>query len=144
MPDIGGAFREALADGDVERCRCLWGAVYPYLPQPRDRAEAEVAMHQARTAADSLPLAKRLYSHAWLTERAMRSELPRNLRPPRIVPAVGISVNTLSHDADLIERAATIERAMSQAAGEAMTDGVTDPEIVSAQMWAARARVLRL
>jgi len=55
-------------------------------------------MHIARTAAASLPLAARAYSHRWLLERDLPSHLPDAMRPsaeriyPKIVDAVGISV----------------------------------------------------
>jgi len=145
MADASGAFREALSAGDVHRVRQLWAAVRPSMPQPKDAAEAEVVMHRARTEAASVPLHKRLYSHAWLEERAMASGLPDKLRPDpvmsRIVAGVGVSVKSLSGRNS--DRAAAIQAAMAMAAGEAMEDGDTDPKIVSARMWAARDRVLR-
>ena len=145
MTNISGAFRDALRAGDVHRVRQLWAAVCPMMPQPKDLDEFKVIMHRARTEADSVPLHLRLYSHAWLEERAMASGLPDQLRPdpimPRIIAGVGVSVKSLSGRSS--DRAMAIQAAMAMAAGEAMEDGDTDPKIVSARMWAARERVLR-
>jgi hypothetical protein len=145
MADLAGAFRQALREGDAVRCRQLWGAVYPDMPQPSP-AQAEIAMHRARTETNTLPLKARRFSHAWLIERGYPSGLPDRLKPPpeqivpRIVRGVGVSVNfSGAGKADL---AAALQEAMSMAAGEAMVDGADD-ETVSAQMWAARYRIER-
>ena len=106
-------------------------------------------MHRARTSASSIPVHLRLYSHAWLEERGLPSGLPDKLRPsmeqvfPRIVPAVGVAVKTLSRDPERIERAKAVQHAMAEAGGAAMESGTTDPEHVSKLMWEARDRVLR-
>ena len=138
------AFREALADADVGRCMALWAAVRPHMPQPGSRLEAEVMMHGARTAAESIPLPKRLYSHGWLEERGYKSELPDDLRPeprrPVIVSAVGISVN---FSRGRREEAKYIERVMADAAADAMLSGITDPALVSRIMWQARREAMR-
>ncbi len=103
-------------------------------------------MHRGRTEAESIHLSKRLYSHAWLVERGLPSGLPDHLRPPaervhpRIIAAVGIAVKSMSGNR---ERAREIEAAMAEAAGDAMTSGITDPKRVSELMWEARDRLLR-
>lgn len=142
-------FRSALADADALRVRKMWATEFPHLPQPETAEEAEVCMHAARTAAESLPLAKRLYSHAWLDERGLPSRLPDKLRPPaqqvvpRVVRAVGIAVVSTSMDADRVARAMAIERVMGDAAAEMHGCGITDPERVSARMWQARDDFIR-
>lgn len=144
------AFRSALGDGDVSRVTSLWANVFPNMPQPRTRAAATGMMHRARTEAESVPVAKRLYSHAWLAERGYPSGLPDPLRPPadqvvpRIVSAVGIAVKSMSSRSDRVEEAATVEAAMAAAAGDAIESGVTDDAEVTRAMWAARDAVLRL
>jgi len=62
---------------------------------------------------------------------------------PRIVPAVGVAVRTLSKDPERVERAKAIQHAMAEAGGAAMEDGITDPKRVSVIMWEARDRILR-
>ena len=96
------------------------------MPPPDD---VERAMHTARTSAKSVPVAKRLYSHAWLEDRNHRSMLPDDLRPvkPVIFGAVGVSVNTMSKRPERIEAAAAMERAISQVVGNAYESGITDP-----------------
>lgn len=95
-------FREALESGDVDLCRRVHGEVFPHLPAPKTRDEAEKTMHLARTAVDSVAFRHRAWSHSWLTERGLPSLLPDRLRPsaerlyPRKVEAVGISVNLRS------------------------------------------------
>lgn len=141
-------FRGALAAGDVGRCMVLWAGAFPEMPQPRNKAEAEIMMHMARTNAASVSLEKRLYSHSWLTERGYRSQLPDDLLPeprgPLIVPAVGISVNTSSKRPDRKEEAKFIESVMAEAAADAMLSGVTDPKRVSRIMWQARDKAVRI
>lgn len=148
MVNHADTLREALSSGDVEKCRSLWAIVNPHLPQPKTLGDAKIVMHISRTASKSIPLNKRMYSHEWLEERGLHSELPRELHrkvkpPPIIIPGVGISINTSSKIIDFTERCAAIEKAMGDAASECMLNGEQDPEIVSAQMWAARDREIR-
>ena len=116
---ISREFRAALDSADVSKLSAIWGHVFPNLPQPSGRDQVEVVMHHARTAADSVGLAARLYSHAWLRERGHKSGLPREMRPANerresiIVPAVGVSVGTLSRRADRREEAAAVEAVMA-------------------------------
>jgi len=136
--------RECLEEVDARTAVRLWGHLFPGLPQTRDPAEAVIAIHMARTGAESVALHKRLYSHAWLSERGYPSQLPVELRPPaernrpRIAEAVGVAVMCTSGRLDRIEEAAEIERVMAAAAGDMMLAGITDPKRVSAHMWQAR------
>ncbi len=139
------AFRDALRDGDVSRTRFLWAQVSPEMPQPENDAEAEVIMHQARTAADSVPMQKRIYSHAFLAERGLPSQLPDGMKPPRerrgppvIFPAALIGVGSLSTSPDRREEAKAMERAMADAVGDMITSGITDRERIAKRMWEAR------
>ena len=144
---MNGAFRRALEDGDVSRLAELWRVCRPRLPQPRDDREARVMLHRARSEAESVTLAKRLYSHAWLAERGLPSGLPEELQPPAerresvIVSAVGIAVKARSPER--AELAKEIEAAMAAAAAECHAYGIIDRPRVSARMWEARARTLR-
>jgi hypothetical protein len=138
------AVRDALAAGDAGWLSRFWARIWPHLPGPASSAEAEIMMHHARTQAESLPLAKRLYSHAWLDERGLPSGLPDALRPwrsePRIVRAVGVGVRgSRLPRADARE----LERVMAEAGGAAILAGVMDNREISRAMWAARDRFLR-
>jgi len=141
--------RQALEDGDADLLWKLWRHVYPQLPQVETRDEAVIAMHIGRTATETVTMPKRLYSHAWLCERGFPSQLPDDLKPPpeqvrpRIVPAVGIAVNSLSDDPERQQRAKAIEAAMAQAAGDCYASGIFDKDRVVRAMWAARAKFLQ-
>ena len=145
MSGLASAFRAALYDGDVSRTRHLWAQVSPEMPQPQTDDEAEVIMHQARTAADSVPMQKRIYSHAFLDERGLPSHLPDGMKPPRerhgppvIFPAALIAVGSLSRSADRREEAKAMERAMADAVGDMIVSGITDRERIAKRMWEAR------
>lgn len=139
---MSGAFRQALADGDIRRVRELWAGAFPRMPQPENDGEAEVAMHHARTGAKSIPLAGRLYSHAWLDERGFPSALPDDMRPPPqrrhpvVFQAVGVAI--MARRPERREEAKALERVMADAAGEMIACGITDPARLSRRMWEAR------
>lgn len=142
-----GAFRAALAEGDTVTLMGLWSTLYANLPQPRDLDEMAVVMHRARTEAESVPIAKRLYSHCWLTDRGLASGLPDRLRPkaeqvhPKIVTGVGVSVNFRMKEFKWAEK--IVERAMCDAVEDCYADGKTDPDYVSVAMENARLRAMR-
>ena len=91
--------RRCLLDCDVVQARRLWAHIAPSLPQPKTDAEALIVIHMARTQAEFVPLRQRAYSHSWLIDHNLPSQLPDALKPlaqrlyPRIVDAVGISLN---------------------------------------------------
>ena len=72
----GAAFRRCLIEGDVDGITRLWAHAQPNLPQPRNRDEAEITLHLARTEAESVPLNLRQYSDRWLRTRGIGSSLP--------------------------------------------------------------------
>lgn len=132
-----------MIDLDVAGVRRLWRETSPHLPQPKDDGEALATLHRARTQTESIPEKLRLYSHRWLVERGIPSGLPDALLPkaeqvrPRVVDAVGISVNTSREE--LLPAAREIEGAMSDAVADAYAEGRTDTEFVRARMAEARA-----
>lgn len=140
--DPASAFRAALEAGDVAALRALWAVVSPHLPPPADDAEAEVSLHLARTAAESVSFDKRAYSHRWLTERSYPSQLPDPLRPraerlyPRIASAVGISVNFSSPF--LKPAAPIITKAMGDVVEDMFANGDTDPTLMKRRMFEAK------
>lgn len=140
-------FRSLLAAGDVRGLRAYWAKVSPQLPQLRNDEEAEIAMHMARTSAKSIPLKLRVWSHRWLVERMLPSQLPDALRAraermyPVVRDAVGISVNFSS--ALLAPAALEIRSSMEDAVEDAYAEGRTDPGFVTSRMQEARARTTR-
>jgi hypothetical protein len=144
----GAEFRTLLEAGDVDALRGAWAMAAPHLPQPETREDAEIVMHHARTTAESISFRKRAYSHAWLTERALPSGLPDELRPraermyPVVVSAVGISVNTKNEFLKPV--IAEVRGAMEHAVLEAEADGkLKDSEHVQQRMFEARERTYR-
>lgn len=137
-------FRAALEAGDVRQCRRMWSAFMPHLPQPEN---AEAAMHMARTAAATVSLKARAWSHRWLTERGLPSQLPDKLKPsaerlyPRVVEGVGISVNARSEW--LKPAMVEIRHAMEDAVADCYANGDRDPLIVRPRMFEAREGALK-
>ena len=146
---ISSELRSALDSGDPMEVTKIYDLTYPKMPKLADRHEAEVVMHKARTGCRVLKLEKRLYSHAWLMERGIKSDLPDDLRPPSqqvrpvIFSAVGVAVNSLSHRSDRVEEAKAIEKVMARAAGDMIRAGITDGKRISARMWEAREQFIR-
>lgn len=130
-------FVEALERLDIELVRKIWAHAMPHLPQPETDDAALASMHMARTAIPRLRFRLRAYSHAWLVERGLPSQLPDPLRPraermyPQIVSAVGIAVRN-THRVAL-----AIRQAMIDAVYDA---GVHDPVLTKRAIMAARAK----
>jgi len=148
MPNLSSVLTDCLEGGDVRRLLGIWAQVYPTMPQPKSLEEAEVVFHQARAAANSVSAYRRQYSHVWLRERGFKSDLPYELRSraeqqgrPVIVEAVGIAVKSFNSSKEGRERVTAIRTAMENAVLDAMGDGVTDPDVVRAQMMAAREKM---
>jgi hypothetical protein len=142
--NTAAAFHRCLINLDVIGICDLWNHVAPDLPQPQNEEEAIIALHLARTQAESIPAGLRRYSHAWLTERNLPSQLPDELKPkpeqvqPRRVEAVGIAVRALSTGNE--ERARVIEKAMSNAVAECYATGETNISVIKMRMRCARRK----
>lgn len=140
-------FRQLLEDGDVSALRSAWHRLMPHLPQLESADQAETAMHMARTAAESITLDKRAYSHRWLTERGHQSQLPDHLRSkaermyPIVVEGVGIFVET-RHEF-LKPAMLEVRGAMEDAVNDAYAEGRTEPSFVKARMAEARAKTMK-
>ena len=140
-------FRPALVAGDFRKLRRISEIAEPHLPRLTDE-QAEETMHRARTAADSVPFRTRAYSHHWLAERGIESDLPDHLRPkaehifPTIQLGVGIAVkfgNPL-----LAPAAVEVRKAMEAVVLEADADGrLGDSGFVKARMLGARERAVK-
>lgn len=143
---VQAQFRAALASGDVDLCQKLHNVLFPHVPAT-DRAGAETAMHMARSQAEWLPDRARCYSHAWLVERGLPSQLPDRLKPeaerlyPRIVEAVFVSANTNS--AALKPLAKIVQAEMCNVVEDCFANGDRDPELVRSRMLDARARTVQ-
>lgn len=139
-------FRQCLEDCDVETLQAIWTAEFPGLPQPT-RAEAEISLHMARTQSASISFKKRAYSHAWLHERNLPSQLPDHLRPraervyPVIVDCVGIAIKTPPHRRELGN---AITQAMSDVVEDHYSRGIRKPEIIKPRMLEAREKIRRI
>jgi hypothetical protein len=139
------SFQRCLADLDIDGVLALWRRVQPGLAAPSTRAEALVSLHMARTAAISVALKLRAYSHRWLIDHGYPSQLPDRLKPhaerlyPQTTGAVGISVNSKYPAVK-----SAIHDAMQAAVLEAYADGHRDdPEMVRQRMNEARRREQR-
>ncbi len=121
---------------------------FPGAPLPKTPEQAEIILHRIRAETESVSLAQRLRSHAWLTERGFPSGLPDHLRPkpeqihPRVVKAVGIAVRM---PAAFREVGVAVERAMADAVGVLAADGadLEDRALVHGYMFEARERTLK-
>ena len=135
------AANSVLIAGDADAFMRLFNAALPHLPRFNTPAEAEAALHMARTAARTVPLGSRLYSHKWLTERGYRSLLPNDLLPkpemvePVIIASVGICVKSADP-----EVTGAIRGVMENSVLEDYADGRTDPAYVKGRMLEARKR----
>lgn len=140
-------FVRLLEAGNVDGIRSAWYRLFPNMPQPETREEAEVGMHLARTQSTAMLNSVRFYSHAWLVERGLPSLLPDDLKPqaeqmhPRIVDLVGVAVMASSEFMKPVAK--EVEKAMATAAAEAQHDGVTDSSVIKAVMGEAKDRTLR-
>jgi hypothetical protein len=140
-------FHAALASCDVRLVRKASAKLFPHLPQPHTYADAEKSMHMSRTQLPTLSDSQRLYSHQWLTERGLPSQLPDELRPKaeRVHPVIaeGVMVAVLAQTEEMRPFAQVLERAMSDAVADAYANGDTAPAIVKDRMQAARSRTYR-
>ena len=134
------AFRQLLEDGDVDGIMRRLAMTASHLPQPKNREQAEIMMHVARTAAETITLPKRRYSDQWLRERGLPSKLPDDLKPT-IAEAVGISVNFRSKF--LAPAALEIRGAMEHAVEDCYANGDTDVATVRQQMSKARDKTMK-
>ena len=105
-------------------------------------------MHMTRTSTETIPVRPRAYSHRWLCERDLPSQLPDRMKASaeRLYPtpalAVGISVNVRSEW--LKPAAAEVQTAMENAVLEVDADGkLADTVLTIARMAEARQKTHR-
>lgn len=120
----------------------IWRHVSPHLPQPQNGRDALTILHTARTAAESMPKAMRYYSHRWLLDWGLESQLPDYMRPsaermyPEHTKAVGVSVNTSMEE--FRPAAEFIQGAINYAILDAFEDKKTDSATVTKRMLEAK------
>lgn len=141
--------REVLEKADAAAFRRHWSDIFPHLADkgPKTNTEAEISLHMARTQSEWLDDRKRCYSHAWLIERKLPSQLPDNLKAkadrlyPRVVEGVFVSANSNS---PLIKPIAKLaQAAMCDAVEDAYANGDTEPAFVRSRIQDARKRTFR-
>jgi len=136
--------RRCLLDCDVAQARKLWAHVAPNMPQPESDEKTLAAIHMARTQMDSMPFKARAYSHRWLCDRGLPSQLPDLLKPkaerihPVIVDAVAISVTPSA--STLRPASLLIRRAMEDVVMDCYANGDKEPSFVKARMMEARSK----
>ena len=143
MTQYSAEFRRCLETLDIAGVRTLWHRIAPHLPPPLDDHNCLVAIHHARTQANSIALKLRAYSHHWLLDHGLPSGLPDDLKPkaermyPRIAEGVGVAVMSSSFMRPV---ARAIQMAMADAVMEAYADNKRDPVFVKQRMMEARER----
>jgi hypothetical protein len=136
--------RRCLAECDVVGMRRLWHYIAPKAPAPQTDAEALIVLHHARTRAATLPLKLRAYSHYWLIERGLRSDLPDKYKRqaereyPWIADSVAIAVGSRWPEVKF-----AIRGAMEGAVSECYADNKRDPAIVKPRMMEMREYMRR-
>lgn len=142
------AFRKALVAGDAALLWKMWGTWFPDFPQPQSQGDAEIHLHAARSAAGSIAIRLRCYSHHWLTERGLPSLLPAELLPqaerytPKVAAGVGFSWGSRSR---IMQTAKPeVMKAVGDRIEELAADGIleSDPGKVQREMIYAKNRVL--
>lgn len=139
-------FHAALEAGDLALVRRAAAILFPHLPMPADTEAAEASMHMART---QMPISfkARAYSHRWLSERGLPSQLPDELKPkaermyPVIAEAVFVSAN--SNSPAMKPVAKLVQAAMSDAVEDCYANGDRDPMLVRARIQEARRGTLK-
>jgi len=131
--------RRCLIDCDINGIRKLWAHVAPHLiSEAQDDEQTLISIHMARTTAESIPFRFRAYSHRWLTERSLPSQLPDDMKPraermyPRVISAVGICVATLGNKKTDYHLA--VMRGMGDVVENYYADGIEDPATIKAGM----------
>lgn len=132
-PDLAAEFRRCLIELDVEGVRKLWQFTNPGLPQPEDDTAALYTLHVARIKSRSVPLNLRVYSQAWLDERAAEQK-------QRVANAVGVAVK-YRFPSSLDTRDAMVEAVWD--AHRAGVDLDTEASHVREMMMSARAKLRR-
>lgn len=137
-------FRRCMETLDVPGVRALWRKISPHLSQPATDEDALASLHMARTASEAMTLKARAYSHRWLEDRGLPSQLPDALKPraeriyPRVVTGVGLAINLGARE--LAPAGEMIRKAMSDEIEDCYAARREDPDYVKPRMNDAGAR----
>lgn len=146
MANAADEVRRILMDLDVPAMRRAHAELSPG-QNPGTDLDVLAGMHGARTQLDNIPLRHRQYSHRWLTERNLPSQLPPPLWEkdpfvPRVVEGVGIMVGAFSEE--LEPAALLVRREMENVVLDAYADSISpDPRALQRRMMEARKKELR-
>lgn len=141
---VQSAFLACLTDLNVAAMRRLADGALPHLPRLGTDEDVLTSMHMARTQTAALPIALRAYSHRWLLERGLPSQLPDDMKEraerlyPKVVGAVGIAVGFTAPE--LAPAGAMIRKAMADAVEDCYAAGRQDPAYVRPRMLDAMTR----
>lgn len=142
-------FRQCLERCDVQGVKAIWARLFPHLPLPATDELVLVAIHRARTQAQSVKFELRAYSHRWLEERGLPSGLPDELKPkaeriyPVVIGAVGVSVKSQFPEVANGVRTAMEHAVMDACDGRSEKLVTLDQGVVRSRMFEARDRVKR-
>ncbi len=140
--------RRILIDLDIQAMRRMHAQLSPHLPHPGTDADVLAAMHGARTQLDNIPLRDREYSHRWLIDRGLPSQLPPHLwpKPDRIIPRVveGVGIMVAASSEELAPAALLVRQQMEEVVLDAYADSDSpDPAKLHERMMEARRKELR-
>jgi hypothetical protein len=130
-------FREALERLDIPLLRKMWTHAKPHLAQAENDEQALIVAHMTRTKMPNMGFRHRAYSHAWLIERSLPSQLPDGLRPraermyPQPIFGVGLAVRNATPVAFAIRGAME---------GAVLDAGVKDSALTKRAIMSARAK----
>ncbi len=150
MPDHSAEARRILLALDVNAMRKFDAFMAPNKPKGMVGSDADIlaGMHSARAQLDIIPLRHREYSHRWLKERGMPSQLPPHLWEaaerfvPKVVEGVGVMVAISSEE--LQPAADMVQGAMNNVILDAYADSDSpDPARLKERMMIARSTELR-
>ncbi len=144
-PHLANASLKAIVDLDVLSMRAIHRLTNPQ-QDPGTDWDILCALHGCRTRLDNVPIKDRQYSHAWLSERGMPSDLPDHLKPEQIVPRVveGVGIIVAASSEELEPAALLVRREMEKVVLDAYADSTSpDPQALQARMMEARKKELR-
>ncbi len=144
MNEHAAEMTRIIREVDAEAAMRLHSHLWPQFPPPANVHEARATIHFARTGMKGMETKLRCYSHAWLRDEGLPSNLPDYLKKKadRLYPvgARGVGIAVRNRD----ERALGIRSAMELAVHETYADGhENEPQIVRARMLEMRRRFIK-
>jgi len=139
---------QCMKELDAAGARKLWAQVAPRMPQPASDDAALMMLHMARTQSPVVAFKLRAWSHRWLLDHGLPSQLPDALKPkaerlyPELAEAVGIACGGGGIFAPILP---LMRDAMSDAVLECLADGhkASDAHIIKPRMLEAKRRTVQ-